>query len=97
VSGGRARRSLFTKFTTVPNGIPVTGGSTLYKVEPLHAEILLAHNLAYQCGNPYCGDLHLYDDTFWCEVRAVLSVPPEDVDLLSDACAHDMPPHPVDS
>ncbi|WP_458367004.1 hypothetical protein [Burkholderia pseudomallei] len=53
----------------------------VYSVEPLHAEILIAHRLAYQSRDPRCGGLRLYDDTFLSEVRAVLSCRPEDVDL----------------
>lgn len=93
MSSGRSSRRLFKQFSNVPNGIPVTdNGAVRYSVMPLHAEVLIAHRLAYQCMDPYCGDLHLFDDTFWSEVRAVLSCRPEDIDLdLSDACAHSMP------
>jgi hypothetical protein len=53
----------------------------VYSVEPLHAEILIAHRLAYQSRDPRCGGLRLYDDTFLSEVRDVLSRRPEDIDL----------------
>lgn len=77
-----SRRSLLQQFSNVPNGIPVTeSGRVVYSVEPLHAEILIAHRLAYQSRDPRCGGLRLYDDTFLSEVRAVLSCRPEDVDL----------------
>ncbi|QDH58618.1 hypothetical protein [Pandoraea pnomenusa] len=79
---GRASRRLFKQFSNVPNGIPITeSGRLVYSVEPLHAEILIAHRLAYQSQDPRCGGLRLYDDTFWSEVRAVLSCRPEDIDL----------------
>lgn len=79
---GRSSRRLFKQFSNVPNGIPVTeSGRVVYTVEPLHAEILLAHRLAYQSQDPRCGGLRLYDDTFLSEVRAVLSCRPEDIDL----------------
>jgi hypothetical protein len=97
VSAGRSsRRALFRRFSNVQNGIPVTdSGAVVYSVEPLHAEVLIAHRLAYQCEDPFCGDLHLFDDTFWSEVREVLSVPPEDI--ITDACAHSLPPFPQDA
>ncbi|AYX05047.1 hypothetical protein AQ725_03240 [Burkholderia pseudomallei] len=78
----RSSRRLFKQFSNIPNGIPVTeSGRVVYSVEPLHAEILLAHRLAYRSKDPRCGGLRLYDDTFLSEVRAVLSRRPEDIDL----------------
>jgi len=53
----------------------------VYSVEPLHAEILIAHRLAYQSQDPRCGGLRLYDDTLLSDVRAVLSRRPEDMSL----------------
>ncbi|AUL58034.1 Uncharacterised protein [Burkholderia pseudomallei] len=77
---GRSSRRLFNRFSNVPNGIAVTeSGRAVYSVEPLHAEILIAHRLAYRSGDPQCAELHLYDDTLWSEVRAVLSRRPEDI------------------
>ncbi|SIO19836.1 hypothetical protein [Paraburkholderia phenazinium] len=74
--------ALFRQFSNVPNGISITeSGRVVYNVEPLHAEILIAHRLAFQSRDPHCGGLRLYDDTFWSEVRAVLSCRPEDIDL----------------
>lgn len=78
----RTSRRLFKQFSNVPNGIPVTeSGRVVYSVEPLHAEILIAHRLADRCRDKHCGELRLYDDTFWSEIRAVLSCRPEDIDL----------------
>ncbi|PRG31561.1 hypothetical protein C6T52_24645 [Burkholderia multivorans] len=58
----------------IKQGIPITeSGRVVYSVEPLHAEILIAHRLAYQCQDKHCSGLRLYDDTSWSEVRAVLS------------------------
>ncbi|MGN6232003.1 MAG: hypothetical protein ACTHNZ_12700 [Trinickia sp.] len=77
----RSSRRLFKQFSNVPNGIPVTeSGRLIYSVEPLHAEVLLAHRLVYQSQDPRCGGLRLYDDTLWSEVRAVLSSRPEDIE-----------------
>ncbi|KVR44952.1 hypothetical protein [Burkholderia multivorans] len=79
---GRSSRRLFKQFSNVPNGIPITeSGRLVYSVEPLHAEILIAHRLAYQSQDPRCGGLRLYDDTLWSEVRGVLSCRPEDIYL----------------
>jgi hypothetical protein len=83
VSGGRpSRRSLLQQFSNVPHGIPIIeSGRVVYSTEPLHAEILIAHRLAYQSRDPQCAGLRLYDDTLWSEVRAVLFSRPEDIDL----------------
>ncbi|ARM03594.1 hypothetical protein BOC59_27535 [Burkholderia pseudomallei] len=79
---GRSSRRLFKQFSNVPNGVPVTeSGRVVYSVEPLHAEILLAHRLAYRSQDPRSSGLHLYNDTFLSEVRAVLSRRPEDINL----------------
>ncbi|MBU9679661.1 hypothetical protein KTF37_22710 [Burkholderia multivorans] len=79
---GRYSRRLFKQFSNVPNGIPVTeSGRVVYSVDPLHAEILLAHRLAYRSHDPRSGGLRLYNDTFLSEVHAVLSRRPEDIDL----------------
>ncbi|WP_321803920.1 hypothetical protein [Burkholderia sp. BCC1988] len=78
----RSSRRLFKQFSNVPNGIPVTeSGRVVYSVDPLHAEILLAHRLAYRSQDPRSGGLRLYNDTFLSEVHAVLSRRPEDIDL----------------
>lgn len=81
-TSAQSSRRLFKQFSNVPNGIPVTeSGRVVYSVESLHAEILLAHRLVYQSQDPRCGELSLYDDTLWSEIRAVLSCRPEDIDL----------------
>lgn len=92
------RRSLFRQFSNVPNGVPIAEhGEVIYTVEPLHAEVLLSHRLAFMCDDPYCGSLHLYDDTFICEVVEVLSRPPESIQpepwmLMSPCGGQDQPP-----
>ncbi|WP_366143548.1 hypothetical protein [Burkholderia multivorans] len=87
---GHLRRKPFTSLYTQTRAIdPLSvgvlrfteSGRVVYSVDPLHAEILLAHRLAYRSHHPRSGGLRLYNDTFLSEVHAVLSRRPEDIDL----------------